>query len=50
MPGGKGVPTACPLTPAGGAVAKSLNCVGSFDDTVREKPVTTCCPHMLQML
>src|ERR1700752_3695302 len=53
MLGGRGVPAACPLTPEGGAVlsvAESLTCVGSFDDTVRERPVTKCCPHMLHML
>jgi|KBSMisStaDraftv2_1062788.scaffolds.fasta_scaffold59307_1 hypothetical protein len=45
-PGGGGVARACPLTPPG----ESLNCVGSFDDTVWERPVTKCCPHMLHML
>ena len=45
-PGGGGVARACPLTPPG----ESLNCVGSSDDTVWERPVTKCCPHMLHML
>ena len=52
MPDGRGVPRAWPLTPAGGVVLSvaDLNCVGSFDDTVRERPVTECCPHMLHMV
>jgi hypothetical protein len=53
MPVGGGVPTAGTLTPTGSAVlsvAESFSCVGSIDDTVRERPMTQCCPHMVLML
>jgi hypothetical protein len=46
MPGGGGVPVAGGLTVAGGAVL----CTGSIDETVLERPMTKCCPYMINML
>jgi hypothetical protein len=46
MPGGSGVPMAGGLTVAGGAVL----CTGSIGETVLERPVTKCCPYMINML
>jgi hypothetical protein len=46
MPAGGGVPVAGGLTVAGGAVL----CTGSIDETVLERPMTRCCPYMINML
>jgi len=52
VPAGRGAPTLAALTACGAVppAAGFVNGAGSIDDTVRVRPRTRSCPHMLDML